>query len=119
MKTRDLFGFMVVHMMLSEHNKEHSIRDQFLYDHCKDIIAELDLASQREMVDAEERYNSKGGDPVMKTNYFHYNTTSIKYHSRAKHFIGDILKSFNGDFDQFIKDVEALQSEQEQLVAAK
>ena len=116
MKTRDLFGFMIIHMMLSEFGKEHSIRDEFLYDFCKELIASLDSASQSKMVADEEEY---GRDNLTMIEYFHYSTRAVRDHSRFKHFISEILGLFDSDFDKLIEQLETLQSEQEQLVAAK
>ena len=115
-RTRDLFAFTLLHMKLSDFGKQHSIRAEFLFDYCKQLIATLDSNSANQMLKDEEKY---GRDNLKLTNYFYYNTTSIKTSNRAKHFVKDILNSFDDDFNKLIQRVENLQKQQETSVAAK
>lgn len=116
MKNRHLFAFMVVHTKLTESNKEHSIRAELLYDFCKELIASLDSVSHSKMVEDEEKY---GRNNLTMGDYFHYNTRQIRDNTKFKHFMTDILGSFDNDFDKVIKQLETIQNEEIQLSAAK
>jgi hypothetical protein len=51
--------------------------------------------------------------------YFHYNTRQVRDNAKFKHFMKDILGSFDNDFNKLIKDLESAQQQQATPIAAK
>ena len=114
MRTRAIFGFMVIHMFLSESNREHNIRAEFLFDYCKDLIGKLDSSSQSKMLKDEERL---GRNNLQPSDYFHEYTNSVMTSAKFDSFVSGLLNSFDEDFEKLIDEIETLQSERESVAA--
>ena len=102
-KTRDLFGFVLIHNALSNYKPGHFINPDALYSWCKETIEDLDIQYTRKYIKDERKY---GRNNISKINYFHYLTRNIQRHESVKTFREHIFSSFKENLDMLIDRLE-------------